>query len=71
MSKRELPNERMRRLRRDAGLSLQNLADEVGMSKAHMWELERRYDTIMAASYLNLAKIAAALDTSVARLMAH
>lgn len=68
---RELPNERLKRLRNNAGLSLQNLADEIGMSKAHCWELERSYDTIMHASYYNLCKIANALDISVSKLMAH
>lgn len=70
MTKPELPNARLKRLRMAKGYSLQELANEVGMSKAHCWELERRHSTIMAASYQNLANIAEALGTTVAKLMA-
>lgn len=71
MSKSEFANVRLKRLRTYKGYSLQELADEVGMSKAHIWEMERSLDTISRASYMNLFKIAQALGTTVARLMAY
>jgi len=71
MIARELPNERMKRLRTDSGKSLRGLGKEVSMSWAHLWEMESKYDTIMHSSYINLCKIAAALDTDVSKLMAH
>lgn len=69
MAKREHPNERMKRLREQRRLSLQDLADAVGMSKAHVWELERSTIRLEHASYHNLCNIAAALGVSLTALM--
>lgn len=66
----ETANKRLKRLRVSKGYSLQGLGDVVGMSKAHLWEMERSLDTVSRASYLNLYKISQALGTTVARLMA-
>lgn len=70
MMAHELPNQRLKRLRMVSGLSLQGLADAVSMSKAHCWELERTPENIASAAYKNLDKIAEALGTTVAKLMA-
>lgn len=63
------PNERLRDLRQRRKMSLQNLADAVGLSKAHVHQLERDEDVMLSASYRNLCNIAAALGVSVSKLM--
>ena len=68
-AKREQPHQRMKRLREARRLSLQDLADAVGMSKAHTWELERSTERMERASYINLCNIAAALGVSLSVLM--
>lgn len=69
MPKREHPHERMKRLREGRRLSLQDLADATGLSKAHTWELERSTARMENASYSNLCNIAAALGVSLSALM--
>lgn len=65
----EMPNERMRRLREARGLSLQALANAVGMSKAHVWEIECSAARMEKVSYINLCNIAGALGVSLSVLM--
>ncbi len=65
----EHPHERMRRLREAKRLSLQDLSDAVGLSKAHVWELERSTIRMEHASYHNLCNLAAALGVSLSVLM--
>jgi len=58
---------KMRELRIKKGKSLQDLATQVGASKAHIWDLETgraKNPTIDL-----LAKLAGALDTSIADLI--
>lgn len=65
----EHPHQRMRRLREGKRMSLQDLADAVGMAKAHIWEYERSTARMERAKYINLCNIAAALGVSLSTLM--
>ena len=50
--------ERLQKLRSTHGWSLQTLADKVGVSKAHLWELEKgRTCNPTAETLFNLASI--------------
>jgi transcriptional regulator with XRE-family HTH domain len=63
------PSERLRRLREARGLSLQQFADAVGLSKSHLWEIEQGRTPIDGMSYRNCCAVAAALGISVINLM--
>jgi transcriptional regulator with XRE-family HTH domain len=59
--------ERLRRLRAERRLSLDELASRTGISKAYLWKLEKKPD---ANPSIEIAqKISAALETTVADLL--
>lgn len=65
----EMPNERLKRWRKECDLSLQQLADAADMSKGHLHHLEKDTEALFDVSYRNLCKLAACLGRSVTRLM--
>jgi len=58
---------RLKEARLKKGLSLQKLADEIGASKAHMWDLET--DRAKNPSLEVLTGLSRALDVSIASLV--
>lgn len=67
--KREYPHERLKRLRLARGMSLQQFADAVDLSKTYIWELEKTPRGLEHVTYTTLCGIAAALGLSVTALM--
>ncbi|MFL6197762.1 MAG: helix-turn-helix domain-containing protein [Thermoanaerobaculia bacterium] len=59
--------ERLRRLRAEKGLSLDELASRTGISKAYLWKLEKKPDANPSVEVAQ--RIAAALETTVADLL--
>lgn len=59
--------ERLRRLRQDKGWTMERLADEAGVSKSYIWELENRPAQRPSADKLN--GIAKALGVAVQDLL--
>ena len=59
--------ERIRRLRKQKGFTLDRLAEVAGASKSYIWELENKNPPRPSAE--KLAGIAAALDTTVDALI--
>ena len=59
--------EKIRRLRKDKGLTLDKLAEVSESSKSYIWELENKSPPRPSAD--KLAKIARALDTTIEYLM--
>ena len=59
--------DRIRRLRKDKGYTLDELAREAGSSKSYIWELENKNPPRPSAE--KLSKIAEALDTTVDALI--
>lgn len=57
----------IRAARLDCGMSQEALADASGIDRSHMGKIERGERNV---SILNIARVADALGTSVARLMA-
>lgn len=55
--------EKIRRLRREKGLTLEQLAELTDSSKSYIWDLENRNPPRPSAD--KLAKIAMALDTTI------
>jgi transcriptional regulator with XRE-family HTH domain len=60
---------RIRELREEKGLSLEELAARAGISKTYLWELEKDAAGSKKPSADVLLKIAAALSTTIADLM--
>lgn len=58
---------RLRESRERKGLSLQKLADKIGASKAHMWDLEKGRTTNPSLEIL--IGLSRALDVSIANLV--
>lgn len=63
------PRIRLRALRTKRGLSLQDLAGAVGLTKAHVWELETRDGKLGRCAFDTVCLIAAALGTTPMKLM--
>jgi transcriptional regulator with XRE-family HTH domain len=62
--------ERLRKLREDKGLSLEDVSKKAGISKTYLWELERDTSGAKKPSAEVLLKIANALSTTLAELLA-
>jgi len=58
---------KIKELRLKKGLSLQDLADAVGASKAHIWDLEQKRATNPTVELLT--KLSSVLGTSIAELV--
>ena len=58
---------RLRRMRKDKGLTMAALADMAGISKSYVWELEMRESHRPSATLLR--KLGKALDVTLADLM--
>jgi transcriptional regulator with XRE-family HTH domain len=61
---------RIRGLRTEAGLSLEELATRAGLSKTYLWELEKDQAGTRKPSADILLKLAKALSTTIAELLA-
>lgn len=61
---------RLRKLRNDKGLSLDDVAGEAEISKTYLWELERDASGAKKPSAAVLLRIARALSTTLAELLA-
>jgi transcriptional regulator with XRE-family HTH domain len=61
--------ERIRKLREDNGLSLDELADKAKISKTYLWELEKDTAGTKKPSADVLMRIATALSTTLAHLL--
>ncbi|MCA9013297.1 MAG: helix-turn-helix transcriptional regulator [Planctomycetaceae bacterium] len=61
---------RLRKIRDDRGLSLDEVAVKAGISKTYLWELERDTDGLKKPSADVLLRIAKALSTTLAELLA-
>jgi transcriptional regulator with XRE-family HTH domain len=61
--------DRIRTLRTQAGLSLEELATKAGLSKTYLWELEKDEAGIKKPSADVLVRLATALSTTIADLM--
>lgn len=61
--------ERIRKLREEKGLSLEELASRAKISKTYLWELEKDTDGSKKPSADVLLRIATALSTTLADLM--
>ena len=61
---------RLRKIRDDRGLSLDEVAAKAGISKTYLWELERDTDSVKKPSADVLLRIAKALSTTLAELLA-
>lgn len=61
---------RLRKLREDRGLSLDDVAGKAGISKTYLWELERDAAGTKKPSADVLMRIAKALSTTLAELLA-
>lgn len=59
--------EKIRKLRKEKGLTLDKLADLTGSSKSYIWELENKHPPRPSAE--KLAKIAEQLDTTIEYLL--
>ena len=70
----DLPEEnlasRLRKIRDDRGLSLDEVAGKAGISKTYLWELERDTGGTKKPSADVLLRIAQALSTTLAELLA-
>ncbi|QNN21751.1 helix-turn-helix transcriptional regulator [Planctomycetales bacterium ZRK34] len=62
--------ERIRKLRNDKDLSLDDLADAANISKTYLWELEKDSEGAKKPSADVLMRIAAALSTTLADILA-
>lgn len=62
-------SQRLRETRRNAGLTLEQLATDAGISKTYLWELEHDDDGQKKPSADVLLKIAEALKTTIAELL--
>ncbi len=62
--------ERIRTLRTQAGLSLEDLAGKAGVSKTYLWELEKDEAGAKKPSADVLLRLANALSTTIAELLA-
>jgi transcriptional regulator with XRE-family HTH domain len=62
--------DRIRKLREDKGLSQEELATKAGISKTYLWELERDTTGTKKPSADVMLKIAKALSTTLADVMA-
>lgn len=60
-------SEKIRELRNDRGLSLEQLAHLVGSTKSYIWELEKKPEIKPSAELV--AKLAQALDVTMDSLM--
>ena len=61
--------ERLRKLRDERGLSLDEVARKAGISKSYLWELERDTGEAKKPSADVLLRIANALSTTLAELL--
>lgn len=57
----ERPREKLRRMREERGLTLQQLADAVGITKPYLWQIENGKRRL---SYALAVKIASVLETT-------
>ncbi len=62
--------QRIRTLRTEAGLSLEDLATKAGVSKTYLWELEKDEEGVKKPSADVLLRLAKALSTTIAELLA-
>src|SRR5437870_696271 len=62
-------SERIRTLRTEAGLSLEDLATKASVSKTYLWELEKDADGTKKPSADILLRLANALSTTIADLL--
>jgi len=62
--------DRLRSIRQKAGLSLDDVAAKAGISKTYLWELEKDEDGVKKPSADVLLRIANALSTTMAELLA-
>ena len=62
-------SQRLRETRKNAGLTLDQLATDAGISKTYLWELEHDDDGQKKPSADVLLKIAEALKTTIAELL--
>ncbi|MFN3149860.1 helix-turn-helix domain-containing protein [Bremerella sp.] len=60
---------KIREERKEAGLTLDELADKAGLSKTYLWELERDEDGVKRPSAEVVLRIADALSLTIADLM--
>jgi transcriptional regulator with XRE-family HTH domain len=60
---------RIRKERKEAGLTLDELADKAGLSKTYLWELEQDEGGVKRPSAEVVLKIADALSLTIADLM--
>jgi len=61
--------DRLRQARKDAGLTLEQLSDESGLSKTYLWELEQDEDGVKKPSADTLIKLINPLRTTLADLL--
>ncbi|WP_315861199.1 helix-turn-helix domain-containing protein [Anatilimnocola floriformis] len=61
--------DRLRKLREDQGLSLDEVATKANISKTYLWELERDKDGVKKPSADVLLRIATALSTTLAEIL--
>ena len=61
--------ERLLRARKEAGLTLDQLAEESGLSKTYLWELEHDDDGVKKPSADTLMKLVTPLRTTIADLL--
>jgi transcriptional regulator with XRE-family HTH domain len=61
--------DRLRTLRAQAGLSLEELATRASLSKTYLWELEKDEAGVKKPSAAVLLRLATALSTTIADLM--
>ncbi len=61
--------ERLLRARKDAGLTLDQLADASGLSKTYLWELEHDDEGLKKPSADTLLKLVTPLRTTIADLL--
>ncbi len=61
--------ERLKRARKDAGLTLDQLADASGLSKTYLWELENDRDGLKKPSADTLMKLVTPLRVTIADLL--
>ncbi|HAT3855735.1 helix-turn-helix domain-containing protein [Serratia marcescens] len=60
-------NEKIRELRTDRGLSLEQLANQIGSTKSYIWELEKKPEIKPSAEIVS--KLAHALNVTMDSLM--
>ena len=61
--------ERLQRARKEAGLTLEQLSDESGLSKTYLWELEHDEEGLKKPSADTLMKLVNPLRTTIADLL--